>query len=62
MNILIIVLGAILISALLAWWSLRDFQGENKVQEIKEKHTKEQIKGGIVFDDDQQTKHYSSYS
>ena len=52
----------LVISIVLAWWSLRDYEGQKKIQEIKEKHTKEKIKGGIVFENNQETKHYSSYS
>lgn len=52
----------LVISIVLAWWSLRDYEGQKKIQQIKEKHTKEKIKGGIVFEDNRETKHYSSYS
>lgn len=56
------VIAVLIISLLLAWWSLRDYQGDKTIQQIKEKRTKEQIKGGIVFEDNHKTKHYSSYS
>lgn len=58
----ITVIIVILLSFVFSLWSLRDFRGEKKTDEIRRKLKQERIKGGIVFMKNRKTKHYSSYS
>ena len=49
------------ISLLMAWWSLKDYQGDRAVGRVRMQHRKERMKGSIVFHKGK-SKHYSSYS
>jgi hypothetical protein len=60
--LIIVILGMVLLSFLLALFSLRDYKGSREVNQIKEKLSKEKIKGVIMFDKENDPKHYSSYS
>jgi hypothetical protein len=60
--LVLIVLGIFILSFILAVFSLRDYKGNREVRKIKEELSKEKIKGVIMFDKENEPKHYSSYS
>lgn len=52
----------LLISFLLAFWSIISEQSGKDWQQITEKLHQERIKGGIILEKGKKPKHYSSYS
>lgn len=59
---ILIYIGLLVASVIMAWWSLRDYNGESGVGTIHKAHRRDVVKGSIIFYKDKKTTHYSSYS